>query len=89
MRVISSSESPLEGDLHLGNTAGCGWNADKIEPPERPVVDGHLPLALEHMYGHRSLVIRRSREDLGFRSRYGGIALDDPCHHSTQGLYTE
>ena len=47
---------------------------------------GHLPLALEHVDGHRGLVVRRGGEDLALAGGDGGVALDDLGEDPAQGL---
>ena len=76
----------VEGDLDLGHAPRGRRDAVQVEAPQGPVIRGHLPLALEHVDGHRGLVVRRGGEDLALRGGDGGVALDDLGHDPAQGL---
>ena len=76
----------VEGDIDLGNAPGRRRNAEQLEPPQRLVIPGHIPFALEHVDGHRGLIVRRGGEDLVLPGGDGGVAVDDPGEDASQGL---
>ena len=54
----------IEAHFDLRHTARRGRDANQVEPSQRPVVDRHFALTLEHVNRHGRLVVRRGREDL-------------------------
>ena len=79
----------IEGNLDLGDTAGSGGNAGKLELAEEVVVLGALTLTLVDLNKDTGLVIGEGGEDLGLLGGNGGVAGDELGHHATSGLNTE
>ena len=54
----------VEGDLNLRHAPRRGGDAGQLEPAQGLVIGRHFPLALEHVYVHRRLAVRRRGEHL-------------------------
>ena len=76
----------VEGDLDLGDATGCRRYADQVEPAQRRVVEGHGPLALQHVDFDGRLVVGRGGEHLALPGRDGRVALDELGEHVAHGL---
>lgn len=63
----------VEGDLHLGDTAGGRGKADQVKLAQGSIVCGHLSLSLQHLDAHLRLVVRGRAEDLGLLGGDGGV----------------
>lgn len=79
----------LEGDLDLGNTSGCWWDAVEIELAEDVVVLGHWSFTFEDLDGDSLLVIGGGGEDLLFLGWDDRVSWDNLGHDTTDGLDTE
>ena len=95
----------LEGDLDLGNTSGCWWDAVEIELAEDVVVLGHWSFTFEdlkaekdktrflarkcYLDGDSLLVIGGGGEDLLFLGWDDRVSWDNLGHDTTDGLDTE
>ena len=79
----------VEGHLHLRHPAGSGGDAGEAKAPEAFVARRHLPLALEHMNLHGTLVHLRGAEDIALAHGNGGVARDQHLHHPADGLQPE
>ncbi|EON15887.1 NAD-specific glutamate dehydrogenase [Cupriavidus sp. GA3-3] len=76
----------VERHFDLRRAARCGRNAFQVELAQQLVAGGHFTLALEHLDGHRRLVVVGGREHLRMLGRDGGVLGDHLGHHATQGL---
>src|SRR5699024_1866457 len=79
----------VKGDLDLGHTTGCGWNARELELAKHVVVLGHGSLAFVHLDQHTRLVVRGGGEGLGLHGGDGGVSLDERGHDSTSSFDTQ
>ena len=79
----------IESHFDLRHATRRRRNVREIETPQGLVGGCHLPLALQHMHGHRGLVVLGGGEHLGRRGRNGGVLLDELGHHATHGLDTQ
>ena len=79
----------VEGDLDLGNTAGSGGDADKLEVSEHLVVLDKLTLTLEDLDLDGGLHVRGSGESLGLLGGDGGVTIDQTSEDTAEGLDTE
>ena len=69
-----------------GMPRGAGGMPTSSNRPSVLLSAGHLPLALEHVDGHRSLVVGGRGEDLALPGGDGGVALDELGQDAAQGL---
>ena len=54
----------IKGDFDLGHAAWLAWNTSQIKASEGSVIAGKLAFALQHMDGHRRLIVICSGENL-------------------------
>ena len=76
----------VEGDFDLRHAAHRRRDTDQIELPQKLVVGGHFPLALENADGDRRLAVLGSGEHLAFARRNGGVSVDQAGEDAAQGL---
>ena len=76
----------IEYNLDLGETARSGGNSRKMEAPQRLILRGPRPLALQHIYLDRVLVIGGCRVRPRLLRRYRAIPRDHDIHHIPQRL---
>src|SRR3989304_2147319 len=79
----------VECYLDLRHAARGRRDTVQVEAPERAVVPGHGPLALDHVHFDRRLAVRGRREGLGLLRRNRGVGLDEARHHAAEGLDAE
>src|SRR5674536_283194 len=65
----------VKSDFDLGNTSRCRGDSDQLKSSECFVADSHSPFTLKHVNLNRGLAISRSRKNLRFLGRNGGILL--------------
>ena len=76
----------VERDLDLRQAARRRRNPFQIELAEALVARRHVTLALQHVDGHRRLIVVGGREHLLRLSRNGRVLLDELGHHAAQRL---
>ena len=72
-----------------GRPGGHRRDAAQLEAAERPVVGGHLALALQDVDVHRRLAVDERREHLAAARRDRRVAQDDLRHDPAHGLDAE
>ncbi|EIL95189.1 putative NAD-specific glutamate dehydrogenase [Rhodanobacter spathiphylli B39] len=76
----------VEGDLDLRHATRCRLDALQVELAQRLVRAGALALALQHVHGHRGLVVVGRGEGLRGLGRHRGVLLDQLGHHTAHRL---
>ncbi|EIL99176.1 putative NAD-specific glutamate dehydrogenase [Rhodanobacter thiooxydans LCS2] len=76
----------VEGDLDLRHAARRRLDALQVELAQRLVRAGALALALQHVHGHRGLVVVSGGEGLRRLGRHRGVLLDQLGHHAAHRL---
>ncbi|EIM04174.1 putative NAD-specific glutamate dehydrogenase [Rhodanobacter denitrificans] len=76
----------VEGDLDLRHAARRRLDALQVELAQRLVRAGALALALQHVHGHRCLVVVGGGEGLRGLGRHRGVLLDQLGHHAAHRL---
>jgi hypothetical protein len=84
MSKVTSICGVPRGDLR--SPSGRRGDPDQVEPPQGPVVPGHLAFALQHVDLHGGLAVGGRRERLRLLGGDGGVALDELGRHPTEGL---
>src|SRR5690606_32646164 len=77
------------GHLNLWQSIYWWWNAFQIELAQCLVTGSDFTLALEHLDGHRRLVVVSRGEHLRMTRRNRGVLLDHLGHDATQGFNTQ
>ena len=78
----------VEGDLDLGDTAGCWGNSDEVELSEFMAVLGLGALSFEDDDLDNGLLVSMGGEGLGLLGGDGGVPGDEGGHNTTDGLDT-
>ena len=76
-------------DFDLRHAARRGVDAGQVELGQRLVVARLLAFALQHVHGHRGLVVLGGRERLRGLGRDRGVLLDDLGEHAAERLDAE
>ena len=79
----------VEGDFNLGYSTWRRRDACQVEAADGLVVVGHGAFALQHVDLHLGLVVGSGREHLRFLGGNGGVGVDEPGHHTAEGLNAE
>ena len=79
----------VEAHLDLRHAARRRWNVGEVEAAEGLVLRCLLALALQHVNGHRGLVVVGGGIHLLLLRRDGGVLLDQRVHDATERLDAE
>ena len=79
----------VKAHFDLRHAARRGRNVGQVEAAERLVLRGLLALPLQHVNGHRRLIVVGGGEHLGLLGGNGGVLLDQHAHDLAQRLNAE
>ena len=89
MHVYDAVSVDIECHLDLRNASWRRWNTIEYKTTQGTIVLSKLTLTLQHIDLDTWLAIASSREDLALLGWDGGVALNQTCRDSTQGLDTQ
>src|ERR1043165_8237861 len=76
----------IEGYLNSWDASRLGRNTFQLEVREEVIKRGNFPFALINFYVYRGLSVSGGGKDFALACWNGRVALDQPSHHSPDGL---